>query len=140
MPPWVERIKLKISNFEEMQRDFANGTFDLTENGKCTGCGGCCSNLLPMTDEEIRIISKYIKSHGIKEQKRLLPTVNPNIDMTCPFLDNSKKCDKCTIYEVRPRICREFICDPKKRKPLDLEFIKRNPVIRNVRQVFFGKE
>ena len=128
---------MKISNFEEMQRDMANGTFDLTCNGKCTGCGGCCSNILPITEDEIRTIRNYIKRYNIKEQKRLLPTVNPNLDMTCPFLDNSKKCDKCMIYEVRPRICRDFICDPKQRPPVDLSYASKVRMVL-VREEFYG--
>ena len=128
---------MKISNLEEMQRDMANGTFDLTCNGKCTGCGGCCSNILPITEDEIRTIRNYIKRYNIKEQKRLLPTVNPNLDMTCPFLDNSKKCDKCMIYEVRPRICRDFICDPKQRPPVDLSYASKVRMVL-VREEFYG--
>ena len=129
---------MKISSFEEMQRDMSNGTFDLTCNGKCTGCGGCCSNILPMTEDEIRTIRNYIKRYNIKEQKRLLPTVNPNLDMTCPFLDNSKKCDKCMIYEVRPRVCRDFICDPKQRPPVDLSYASKVRMVL-VREAFYGK-
>ena len=44
---------------------FSDGVIDLTCNGKCTQCGQCCSNLLPMTDEEIAVIHKYIKRHHI---------------------------------------------------------------------------
>lgn len=29
--------------------------------------------------------------------------------MTCPFRDEAKRI--CTIYEVRPEICREFMCN-----------------------------
>lgn len=129
---------MKISSFEEMKRDMANGTFDFTCNGKCTGCGGCCSNILPMTEDEIRTIRKYIKRYKIKEQKRLLPTVNQNLDMTCPFLDNSKKCDKCMIYEVRPMVCRDFICDPKQRPPVDLSYASKVRMVL-VREQFYGK-
>lgn len=129
---------MKISIFEEMKRDMANGTFDLTCNGKCTGCGGCCSNILPMTEDEIHIIRNYINRYKIKEQKRLLPTVNQNLDMTCPFLDNSKKCDKCMIYEVRPMVCRDFICDPKQRPPVDLSYASKVRIVL-VREEFYGK-
>lgn len=130
---------MKISSFEQMQEDMKNGTFNLTDNGKCKGCGACCSNILPMTQDEIRIIRQYIKKNGIKEQKRLIPTVNTNIDMTCPFLDNSKKCEKCTIYDVRPRVCRDFICDPKQRPPVDLNYASNARIVL-VREEFFRKE
>lgn len=129
----------KAKQFEEYLQDMNNGLYDFTKNGKCTGCGACCSNLLPMTDDEIRTIRKYIKSHGIKEFKHLLPLVNPSVDMTCPFMDDTKKCDKCMIYEVRPKICRDFICDPKQ-QPMDMDLrymLNAKPV--NVREEFFRK-
>lgn len=128
---------MKTGTLEKIVNEFNNGTYNLTCNGKCTGCGNCCSNLLPMTDKEIRIIKEYIKRNGIKEHKHILPLATPIIDMTCPFLDDSKSCEKCTIYEVRPKICRNFICDPKQRPKLDFEWgLKCKPV--NVREEFFG--
>ena len=101
---------MKTGNIEQMLNEFSDGTYDLTDNGKCTQCGQCCSNILPMTEDEISVIRRYIKKHHIKERKHILPLAEPTIDMTCPFLDDSKSCEKCTIYEVRPRICRDFIC------------------------------
>ena len=127
---------MAIGSFEQMLKEFSDGTYKLTCNGKCTECGQCCSNLLPMTEEEIETIKKHIKRYNIKENKHLVPLVNPILDMTCPFLDDSKSCEKCKIYEVRPKVCRNFICDPKQRPKLDLEWgLKCKPV--NVREEFF---
>ncbi len=127
-----------VETFAEMQEQFNNGTYDFTDNGKCVQCGKCCSNLLPMTDEEISVIRKYIKRHHIKEHRHFLPLAEPAIDMTCPFLNDDKKTEKCDIYEVRPRICRDFICCPSGRKPLDLKWgLKANVV--DVRETFFGE-
>ena len=128
---------MKTGTFEDMLNEFNNGTYDFTCNGKCIGCGRCCSNLLPMTDEEIKVIKQYIKANGIKEHSHIVaPLATPTIDMTCPFLDDSKYCEKCTIYEVRPKICRDFICDPKQRPKVDLEWgLKCKPV--NLREEFF---
>lgn len=123
--------------FEEFIEDFRNGTYDLTDKGKCTGCGACCSNLLPMTDKEIEVIRKYIKRYRIKEQKRFAPLAMPVLDMTCPFLDDRKKTEKCLIYEVRPEVCRQFICDPKQRQIPDLEYAKSTRIV-NVRSEFFN--
>ena len=130
---------MKTGTFTQMQEEFNNGTYDFTDNGKCTQCGACCSNLLPMTDEEIETIHKYIKKHNIKEHKHILPLAEPTIDMTCPFLNDSKPNEKCDIYEVRPRVCRDFICDPKQRPPVDVKYASK---CRNVfvREEFFGKD
>lgn len=131
---------MKTGTFAQMQEEFNNGTYDLTDNGKCTQCGNCCSNLLPMTDNEIDAIRKYIKKHNIKEHRHILPLAEPTLDLTCPFLNDSKPNEKCDIYEVRPRICRDFICCPSKRPPIDDLKYKLKCRIVNVRSEFFGKD
>ena len=130
---------MKTGTFAQIQEEFSNGTYDLTDNGKCTQCGACCSNLLPMTDSEIATIHKYIKKHNIKEHRHILPFAEPTLDLTCPFLNDSKPSEKCDIYEVRPMVCRDFICDPKQRPPLDMKYALK---CRNVfvREEFFGKD
>ena len=79
---------------------------DFTDNGKCSNCGQCCSNLLPLSNREIKNIKAYIKKHKIKEQRHNGMT---GVDMTCPFRDEANK--KCLIYEIRPAICRQFMCN-----------------------------
>lgn len=79
---------------------------DFTCNGKCSGCGSCCSNALPLSENEVSRIKKYIKEHNIKEQRHNMIS---GVDMTCPFRDDTNK--KCLIYEIRPAICRQFMCN-----------------------------
>lgn len=105
---------IKSIEFQKITQDLEKDCCDLTKDGKCTGCGSCCSNFLVMTEKEIATIQKYVKKHNIKEQRHVFPVNQPTMDFTCPFLNDSKKCDKCEIYEVRPRICRDFICSWKK--------------------------
>ena len=107
---------------------------DYTIDGKCSGCGECCSNMLPMSTDEVRQIKAYIKKHNIKEQRH---NFLQGIDMTCPFRDELNR--KCLVYEVRPAICREFVCnhtveDIKKAK-IALHKINRVVLMRNE---FFG--
>lgn len=128
---------MKTGTFAQMQEEFNNGTYDLTDNGKCTQCGNCCSNLLPMTDSEIATIRKYIKKHNIRQHRHILPLAEPTLDLTCPFLDDSKSCEKCTIYVVRPRVCRDFICCPSKRPPIDDLKYKLKCRIVDVRSEFY---
>ena len=101
---------MNVSTLEQALSDMEKGVYNLTDNGKCTQCGNCCSRLLPMTDKEIRTIKKYIKQHGIKQQVHCIPLAQPAFDLTCPFLNTGKKTGKCTIYDVRPAICKYFIC------------------------------
>lgn len=42
-------------------------TVDFTVDGKCSGCGNCCSNILPLSDVEVKRILEYIRQNGIKE-------------------------------------------------------------------------
>lgn len=127
------------NNFAKMMKELRSGSHDFTVDGECCGCGQCCSNLLPMSDREIQIIKKYIKTHGIKQQKHFAPTARQTLDLTCPFMDTSKHDKKCTIYAVRPGICKAYVCnytsDYKNHKRL-IDNESRVPV--DVRETFFS--
>lgn len=129
---------LVVGTLGQMIEDMENGVYNLTDNGKCTGCGACCSNFLPMTDKEVSTIRQYIKKHNIKAQKHFFPTTKATEDFTCPFLNTNKPKDKCTIYPVRPLVCRKFICDSNLRDNLAGEKAIKNMNVVMVRQEFFG--
>lgn len=107
-----------------------------TCNGKCSNCGECCSDILPIDQTEIKRIKKFIQKNDIKESKHL-SMLDTRLDLTCPFRDNENK--KCLIYEVRPDICRCFICS--KLMP-DIEHDKAlfysQKTTQSMRNVFFG--
>ena len=115
--------------------EFRNGTYNFTKDGKCVQCGACCSNFLPMTDREIRIIRAYIKKNGIKPHDHVVPFAGRIEDWTCPFLDGGKRTEKCDIYKVRPLICQKFICDPKQRERFESN---EHMITIDVRGTFFG--
>lgn len=98
---------------DDMQHQIAEGSYDYTVNGECSGCGECCSNLLPMTRREIERVRQYVERRKIKPQKHFVPTRSPVIDGICPFRDSANR--RCTIYDVRPDICRAYRCDKAKR-------------------------
>ena len=85
-----------------------------TVNGICSGCGQCCSGVLPMTHGEFKRIKAYVLKHKIKP--KATNKKSSRIDLTCPFLSAD---NKCMIYKVRPDICRTFICSK------DIETIKK---------------
>lgn len=99
----------RIKSLEEMLQDMKDGIYDFTKDGECSGCGSCCSDALPVSRKEYKRILKYIQSRHIRECVHRPPTVNPVYDMTCPFRDDVKRV--CTIYPVRPAVCRDFRCD-----------------------------
>lgn len=109
---------------------------DFTKNGKCSDCGKCCSNMLPLSVEEIKRIKAYVKRQGIKEQRHNFVS---GFDMTCPFRDEANR--KCTIYDIRPEICRQFKCNNT------IEDIKKNKMTLHkkydvvlMRNEFFGNK
>lgn len=81
---------------------------DNTCNGNCSKCGECCSLTVPVTEEEVDIIKQYVKTNNIKPINHIHSNY---IDAKCCFYD--PKNHKCNIYEVRPYVCKHFICSDK---------------------------
>ncbi len=110
---------------------------DFTENNHCSNCGSCCTDFLPLTINEKQRIRKYIKEHNIKEQRH---NFVQGVDATCPFRDDTNK--KCLIYEVRPSICRTFICNMKQEKLEENKekHLKRGQVTFMRKEFFESKE
>ncbi len=109
-----------------------------TCNGKCSSCGECCADILPIDDYEIKKIKDYIKTHQIKECKHIPVVCNYSVlDLTCPFRDNENK--KCAIYPVRPAICRCFICSQPGPDIMRNKLLFHNKKdVHSMRHEFFG--
>jgi len=128
-----------IGKLTEVMDDMEKGVTNFCNDGKCIGCGNCCSNFLPLSSSEIKEIKRYVKKKHIKPTIRIAPTTTPTVDLICPFLDDEKSCEKCKIYPVRPMICREFKCDTplsKIRKDKKLFWSTKTPTIMSYE--FFG--
>lgn len=98
-----------VINHEDLDDGAINGIVDKTNNGKCSGCGECCSRLLPVSKKDQKEIIRYYKK---KEVHLSLGGTPLNLDNLyyhiCPFLDTGTK--QCAIYPVRPSICKDFLC------------------------------
>lgn len=129
-----------VGTLAEAFKNMENGLYDYTKDGKCIGCGACCSTLLPVSGKEIKEIRRYIKKNHIQEHQHNYPVKNLGLDLTCPFLNDSKRNNKCEIYPVRPEICRSFMCnDPHgARQNKKLLHKKYEPV--DMRELFFGDD
>ena len=92
-------------------------------NGKCVGCGSCCTELLPLTLKEVETIQNYVKENKIKPYSEIFFEYNgvPSMNLMCPFRDLDTK--TCRIYEVRPNSCRQFKCNQ------DTRVIEKNRLI-----------
>lgn len=132
-----------ISTLGGILDEMEQGVYNFTKDGKCSGCGECCSNYLPISSSEKKEIKRYIEKNGIKECKHnaYFLAKQPEMDMTCPFLDDSKKDKKCTIYAVRPKICRVFQCNipPSEIKENKIAFMQTHEPV-DMRAEFFGEE
>ena len=106
-------------------------------DGKCSNCGECCADLLPVSDEELARIKAYVKKHHIQEQN-IKPFFDPQaVNLTCPLRNDKEK--RCEVYPVRPLICREFICSKslqQAKHDRDLVHASRTP--RSMRWEIFG--
>lgn len=109
---------------------------DCTVDGRCSGCGECCSNFLPMSQKEIQTIRCYVSRNAVNEQRH---NVAVGIDATCPFRSESER--KCLIYPVRPEICKSFQCNKKPEDLLENKtlFHERHRPI-DMRKEFFGND
>ena len=76
----------------------------------CKNCGKCCG-VIPVSQEDVKTIKKYIKEHDIKPN----PAKNTP---ECPFRDEKNK--KCMIYPVRPLMCRTYRCDDPRQIEIQL--------------------
>ena len=132
---------VRLRSFDEAEKDREHGPYDFTRNGKCSGCGGCCTNMLPLTESEIRTIKRYIKKHNIRPHNYVMaPLATKTLDLTCPFLDNAKQTEKCNIYEVRPAVCRYFICSDPYAILRQEEMLQEKRENVNMLHTFFGKD
>lgn len=131
----VTELQETLSLLECIRKGMDDNIWNYTVGGKCSGCGSCCGDLLPLSDDEINRIHKYIRRNHIAECKHLFPLAKSPLDLTCPFRDNGQK--TCRIYDVRPEICRQFICDNEQRAKENRELLKVGRRIVSMREEFF---
>ncbi len=98
------------------------------KDGKCSKCGSCCSNFIPLTEEEIKELKELVKKPDTEVQIKY--DDKGRFYFMCPFLilNAVSKETRCSIYENRPSICRLFRCD-KPNEKLPLEEAKKYRVV-----------
>lgn len=74
----------------------------------CKRCGQCCDQF-PMSESQIERIEKYLEENpDIKNLLRNTPEIIAPPRRVCPFLRGEVGNAYCTIYPVRPEICKVF--------------------------------
>ena len=76
----------------------------------CLQCANCCKTTGPLfTEKDIERISKHLRMKQVDFEAKFLRTDEDNDkvlqDLPCWFLNAD---NTCSIYEVRPKACREF--------------------------------
>lgn len=119
--------KLKHLKKEELTKLFNNGYETYGESIDCRQCGNCCKTTSPrLNSRDVERISQFlgmrkasfIKNYLKEDEEDLIYQKTP-----CPFLDEE---NSCTIYEVRPKDCKEYPHMDKEMTPLLLHLTRIN--------------
>jgi len=103
---------------------------DFTRKGVCSGCGRCCGNFLPLTNADKVRIHKHLRTN------LLAPYDGTPLD--CPFL-NDEPGKRCSIYAVRPLICKEYVCNKKPTRTELEKLAAKKMQFTDMRLEFFGR-
>lgn len=96
----------QVMKFQSLQRLTQNMSEIVSSVTACqTGCSHCCKQAVDVCELEAKAISKAIGQKYVKP-KRVDVTVNQKKyrGVPCNFLKEGR----CSIYEVRPIICRTY--------------------------------
>jgi len=94
-------------NLDKIVKETHEEVFSIID---CTTCAACCKSLGPLfTEADIERIAKFLRMKVADFEAQYL-LVDEDMDkvfqsMPCPFLGAD---NLCSIYEVRPKACREF--------------------------------
>lgn len=129
--------------------EFFHKVVDCSKDGKCSCCGGCCSDILPLLPTELSRLRAFVKKTHYKPHTKVIIPMGETYDGTCPFLNEDNKCD---IYKIRPEICKMFKCwqndlTPEKFKTLSpevqsyyLKYYNKHPDVVSIRKEVFNEK
>lgn len=74
-------------------------------------CGLCCTLLVRLGKEDIFRIRKlgYKEQSFVDKDSKGAPILK-RINGYCRFMEIKEGIASCTIYDSRPKICREYVC------------------------------
>jgi hypothetical protein len=105
---FFKRLKKKTpGNFDEIVHELHDEAFSKFD---CLTCANCCTSISPMiTDKDVERLTKPLKmkpSQVIEQYMHLDEDHDYVFNHTpCPFLMAN---NYCTVYEYRPKACREY--------------------------------
>ena len=101
----LKRVKSKV--LDQKMHQLHEEVFACTD---CLECANCCSTTGPLfTDKDIWRIAKYLRIKPSEFTEKYL-RIDEDKDyvlqqVPCAFLGED---NRCSIYDVRPKACREF--------------------------------
>ena len=100
--------KRKLKKLDETVKELHDEVFD--EEVDCLSCANCCKTISPVfTDNDISRIAKHLKMKPGQFVETYL-----HLDEDEDYVLNESPCSflgtdlYCSIYEVRPKACREY--------------------------------
>ena len=104
---FIQLKKKPPKHLDSLMQELHDTEFERTD---CLSCANCCKTTGPLfTDKDVARISKHFR---IKEQKFIQTYLRVDEDndfvlksVPCTFLGAD---NYCSIYDVRPKACREF--------------------------------
>lgn len=105
---YFDKLKKKPpKNLDYQMQEIHDNVFDHTD---CLSCANCCKTTGPLfTSMDIERIAKHLrlKPQAFIEQYLRVDEDQDHVlqQVPCTFLDQE---NYCSIYEVRPKACREF--------------------------------
>jgi len=110
---WNFRTRLKVGinlSNDELDSVVQEITDNVWSQIDCTTCANCCKTLqIVIDDKDIRRLARKfgITTRAFAEKHVMVAEdgVKSFQTMPCPFLGDD---NKCTVYEDRPRACRDF--------------------------------
>jgi Fe-S-cluster containining protein len=136
---YFDRIKKKHpKNIDLIVKELHEHVFQEID---CLDCANCCKTTGPLyTEKDIERISKHLRMKSADFEAKFLKTDEDNDkvlqNLPCWFLNED---NTCSIYEVRPKACREYPHTDRKKIYQINNLTLKNTVICPVAFVFVEK-
>lgn len=116
-PEWKRFLAKNKKKLESMDLKVHALHDDVSERTDCLLCANCCRSLGPrITDKDVERMAKTLRMKAAEVTSKYLRIDEDNDlvfqSMPCPFLGND---NYCSIYESRPKACREYPHTDRKR-------------------------
>ena len=109
---FLRSMKFRDHDFEpdELAGELHDQAFQIVD---CTRCANCCKTMdIKFSETDIERIAGHLEMETTELIETYLEADDEDVDGSykarqkpCPFLGDD---DRCTIYDVRPMVCREY--------------------------------